>query len=95
MDAKGLRFNLPAYMKFALKHYDSSNSASIDGVIYALCRDPEELENDWSIFSDEQRKVIALFLRYMVTEVGEQWVDVYQASLAYEKTWYIYDKECT
>jgi hypothetical protein len=95
MDAKGLRFNLPAYMTFALKYYDSSNSASIDGVIYALCKDPEELETDWSVFSDEQRNVIALFLRYMVTEVGEQWIDVYQASLAYEKSWCIYDEECT
>jgi len=95
MDAKGLRFNLPAYMTFALQYYDSNNSASIDGVIYALCREPEELETDWSIFSDEQRKAIALFLRYMVTEVGEQWVDVYQASLAYEKTWCLYDKEST
>ena len=83
MDVKGLRFNLPAYMTFALKNYDISNSASIDGVIYALCKEPEELETDWSVFSDEQRKVIAIFLRYMVTVAGEQWVDSYQASLAY------------
>ena len=92
MDAKGLRFNLPVYMMFALENYDRSNSASIDAVIYALCKEPEDLKTEWTIFSEEQKSVIAKFLRYMVTEVGEQWVDSWQASLAYEKTWHIYDR---
>jgi|WetSurMetagenome_2_1015567.scaffolds.fasta_scaffold111798_2 hypothetical protein len=30
MDAKGLRFNLPAYMTFALKNYDRSRSTVLE-----------------------------------------------------------------
>jgi hypothetical protein len=93
MDARGLRFNLPAYMTFALRNYDKSGSASINATITALCREPEELQREWSIFSLRQRKAIAHFLRYMVTEVGERWVDSWQASLSYEKTWCLYDGE--
>ncbi|MBU5636543.1 hypothetical protein KOM00_07310 [Geomonas sp. Red69] len=93
MDPKGLRFNLPAYMIFALKNYRSSASASVDAPIYALQKEPEELEQAWKIFTKSQREGIANFLKFMIIEVGEKWVDSWQASLAYEKTWFKYDRE--
>jgi hypothetical protein len=93
MDIKGLRFNLPAYMIFALRNYESSSSGSIDAVIYALCKEPEEVENGWQAFSKEQKQAIASFLKFMVVVAGEQRVDSWQASLAYEKTWAKYDTD--
>ncbi len=92
MDPKGLRFNLPAYMIFALKNFRSSSSASVDAAIYALCKEPEELDGEWKIFTQAQREAIASFLKFMILEVGEAWVDSWQASLTYEKTWSKYDK---
>jgi len=94
MDAKGLRFNLPAYMIFALKNWEHSASASIDAPIYALANvESEQFQEEWSIFTIEQRKAITKFLKYMVIEVPDGYVDSSQASLAYEKTWVSYDDE--
>lgn len=36
LDAKGMRFYLPAFMRFALRHYQKSDSASIPYTIYTL-----------------------------------------------------------
>jgi len=36
LDPKGMRFHLPAFMRFALRHYQRSDSASIDYTIYLL-----------------------------------------------------------
>ncbi len=36
LDAKGIRFYLPAFMRFALRHYQHSDSASISYIIYTL-----------------------------------------------------------
>src|SRR6185369_1468871 len=35
-DAQGMRFHLPAYMRFTIRHYKESDSASIDATLYAL-----------------------------------------------------------
>ncbi|TGU71259.1 hypothetical protein E4633_13020 [Geomonas terrae] len=93
MDPKGLRFNLPAYMVFALKNFNTSSSASVDAAIYALQKEPEELEDVWKIFTESQREAIAAFLKFMIIEAGEKCVDSWQASLAYEKAWAKYDKQ--
>lgn len=81
MDQKGLRYAIPAYMRFAVRYWKTSNSASVDHVIYTLARD-----EDWDFLTEEQKQVIADFLRYMVVEADED-VDTWQASLAYEKYW--------
>ena len=95
MDQKGLRFHLPAYMRFAVRNYETSDSASVDSVIYALCRAPQSVEKDWPLFSEKQRATIAKFLKFMVLEAGEQFVDSWQASLAYERTWSKYESTQT
>ena len=91
MDPKGLRFNLPAYMRFALLHYDDSNSDSIDWVIYAISKEQHDIDHEWAIFSEHQKTAIAKFFRYMIVEAGE-WVDSQQASYTYERLWKKYDK---
>ena len=90
MDPKGLRFNLPAYMRFALLHYDDSNSDSIDWVIYAVSKEQHDIDHEWAIFSEPQKTAIAKFLRYMVVEARE-WVDSQQASYTYDRLWKKYD----
>ena len=81
MDQAGLKFALPAYMRFAVRHWRTSDSACVDHVIYTLARD-----EDWSFLSKEQNIVVANFLEYMVLEAGGR-VDSEQASFAYEKCW--------
>ena len=91
MDPKGLRFNLPAYMRFALLHYDDSDSDSVDWVIYAVSKEQHDIDHEWAIFSEAQKAAIAKFLRYMVVEAGD-WVDSQQASYTYGRLWKQYDK---
>jgi hypothetical protein len=91
MDPKGLRFNLPAYMRFALLHYDDSDSDSVDWVIYAVSKEQYDIDHEWAIFSEAQKAAIAKFLRYMVVEAGD-WVDSEQASYTYGRLWKQYDK---
>ena len=84
MDEKGLRYAIPAYMRFALSNWETSNSASVDSIIYTLARD-----ENWDFLTDLQKQVLADFLKYMVLEEDEH-VDSWQASLAYEKHWASY-----
>ena len=88
MDQKGLRYAIPAYMRFAIKYCKASDSASIDHIIYALA-----VEQDWDFLDEKQKQAIADFLNYMVLEVGEDYVDSYQASLAYENYWAPYSTQ--
>ena len=81
MDEKGLKYAIPAYMRFALRHWQTSNSASVDHIIYTLARD-----EDWAFLSTKQKETVANFLNHMVLEADE-YVDSWQASLAYEKHW--------
>jgi hypothetical protein len=91
MDQRGLRFHLPAYMRFAVRNFAISNSASIDAAVYALCTDPGTVEKEWVIFTDAQKATITRFLKFMILVAGDKFVDSVQASLAYEGTWSRYD----
>jgi Family of unknown function (DUF6714) len=91
MDPKGLRFNLPAYMRFALLHYDEFDSDSFDSVIYAVSKEQHDIDHEWAIFSEAQKAAIAKFLRYMVVEAGDR-VDSQQAAYTYGRLWKQYDK---
>ncbi|MCP4404682.1 MAG: hypothetical protein GY801_46180 [bacterium] len=82
MDDDGLKFALPAYMRFAAKYYDASASASIDSVIYTLSN-----QRNWEFLSNKQQETIADFLSFMVLEADSH-VDSWQASLAYENIWH-------
>ena len=91
VDPSGMKFLLPANMRFTLKNYDITNSASLDSTIYALDRGLEGFGNDSNILSDKQKSAIAKFLKYMVLEVGEKYVDSSAASRAYEQHWSKHD----
>jgi len=93
VDPQGMKFLLPAYMRFALKRYDIDASASIDSTIYALDRGLESFKGDPEILSENQKSTIAKFLKYLVLEAGDNFVDSLVASRAYEQHWSKYEKE--
>ncbi len=94
LDVEGMRYVLPAYMRFAVENYEASASASIDSPIYALQSNPVFVtENVDEYFTKEQYEVFAQFLKFMVLEAGEDYVDSLCASQAYEKFWSKYDDE--
>ena len=76
-----------------------ANGRSMTDILFRAARDTIfELMGDPKHLGAEPGVIIALHTwgqMQGLTEVGERWVDVYQASLAYEKTWCFYDKECT
>ncbi len=43
MDEAGLRFHLPAFMRFTLRRFETSESRSIDSAIFRLCN-PDTIE---------------------------------------------------
>ncbi|ODC02030.1 hypothetical protein A3197_21530 [Candidatus Thiodiazotropha endoloripes] len=94
VDAEGMRFLLPAFMKYAVMNYESSNSASIDSPIYALFNNPVFAQTDIDeYFNHQHYETFAKFLKFMVLVAGEEYVDSFCASQAYEKHWYKYDTD--
>ena len=84
MDAKGIRWVLPAYMVYIVKHY-KEGSFSIDSTIYIL--EEGALGTDRrDIYTEQQKKVIAKFLQFMIS-VGEECVDVASAKVALDTIW--------
>lgn len=84
MDAAGIKWALPAYMTYIIKHY-KEGSFSVDSTIYTL--EAGALGSDkLDLYTLEQKRAIAKFLLFMV-EVGEEWVDVESAQNALDTIW--------
>ena len=84
MDAAGIKWVMPAYMTYIIKHY-KEGSFSVDSTIYTLEAGARGTDN-LDIYTDGQKRVIAKFLVFMV-EVGEEWVDVESAKNALNGVW--------
>lgn len=71
LDAKGLRFHLPAFMSWTLRNYDRSGSGSVTFTIYAFLRPPDD--EVFNLLDKAQRGVICQFLRFFaqVWEYGD------------------------
>lgn len=80
MDDQGLRFHLPAYMRFALLRYRESESMSIDATIYRLS-DPDCIKRLLAYLTDQQVDAIKTFLNTCL-EIGDGWLDVSNVRLA-------------
>jgi len=84
MDSQGIKWVLPAYMTYIIKHY-KEGSFSIDSTIYILeagARGSDGLD----LYTAAQKKVIANFLQFMII-AGEAWVDAASAQTALDKIW--------
>lgn len=80
MDDDGLRFHLPAYMRFTLCRYRESESMSADSTIYRLC-DPDCIKRLLAFLTDRQIDAIKTFLSTCL-EIGADWLDVSTVPLA-------------
>lgn len=65
-DAKGLRFHLPAYMCFALRHYNDSASPSIDQAIIFS----KSAGGQFDLLTVSQKEAVLRFLEFMAIEAG-------------------------
>ena len=84
MDAAGIKWVMPAYMTYIVKHY-KEGSFSVDSTIYTLEAGARGTDN-LDIFTAEQKRVIARFLAFMVS-VGKEYVDVESAQNALDGVW--------
>jgi len=84
MDSQGIKWALPAYMIYALNHYEDG-AFSVDTTIYTIERGALGYDKK-NTYTLEQKKVIAKFLQYMLF-VGEDWVDTYFTKMALDKEW--------
>ena len=82
LDAEGMRFHLPAYMRFALRNYKDSASASIDFTIYALGYEDDR----FGLLTAPQRAAVRHFLKFMAFN-GGHFVDGNSAERALEDVW--------
>ncbi|MFM9115406.1 MAG: DUF6714 family protein [Planctomycetota bacterium] len=80
MDDEGLRFHLPAYMRFTLRRYRESKSMSTNSTIYRLS-DPDCIERLLVYLTDQQIDAIKTFLNTCL-EIGDDWLDVSNVPLA-------------
>lgn len=80
MDDEGLRFHLPAYMRFSLRRYRESKSMSTDSTIYRLS-DPDCIKRLLACLTDQQVDAIKMFLNTCLT-IGNDWLDVSEVPLA-------------
>ena len=69
-DAKGLRYYLPAFLRWTLRHGDKSSSCSSDFTFYTLIPGDGILEAYFyeriAGFTEDERRTICRFLRYVV-----------------------------
>ncbi|MCF6244485.1 MAG: hypothetical protein L3J43_05560 [Sulfurovum sp.] len=84
MDSAGLKWVLPAYMTYIIKHY-TEGSFSIDSTIYVLEAGGLGVDKI-DLYTEEQKRTIAHFLQFMV-KLGEKWVDVESAKNALSSIW--------
>ena len=84
MDAAGIKWVMPAYMIYIIKHY-KAGSFSVDSTIYTLEAGAQGSDKV-DLYTLEQKRVIAKFLQYMLS-VGEEWADIESAQNALDKVW--------
>lgn len=80
MDEAGLRFHLPAYMRFTLRRYRDSESMSTDSTIYRLCG-PDCIKSLRAFLTKPQIDAIQTFLTACL-EIGDDWLDISDVPLA-------------
>jgi hypothetical protein len=90
VDPPGFCYYLPAYMTWALRNYETSESFSVDHATYSLTISEDTPQRAWhlerfGLFDVEQRKAICRFLRFMAEQ--QDFADAVQARKALEGYW--------
>jgi hypothetical protein len=99
LDPEGFRYYLPAYMRWSLLHYKSSDSLASDSTIYSLGPAGNKGVTDWNrerwgVFTERQTQVILAYLRFMV-EHGDGCSDNFMADLAINAYWRQFSQPAT
>jgi hypothetical protein len=87
-DVEGFRYHLPAYMIWAVRYFDVSESCSSDNVIYVLSRSRILAERDAQVFNSfdlAQCRAICRFLKFMAS--NPMFADADAANLALDEHW--------
>jgi hypothetical protein len=90
VDPKGFCYYLPAYMVWALRHFETSESVSVSHPIYSLNLSRDNRLQGWDlerfrVFDADQAKAICGFLRFMALQ--DDFADADQARAALEGYW--------
>lgn len=86
-DAKGWRFYIPAYMSWTLKNWRTSNSQTVDSVIWSFEPLEEYLIHRFNTLSNEQGASIYAFLDFF-----RRYTDQPETNYAIEIYWRRYQK---
>lgn len=89
VDPKGFRYYLPAYMIWVLKHYDTTESNTVDSTIYSFFT--YKSSKDWKqqyfdLLDEAQSKAACQFLRHVVW-LGDDQMDAKIAQEALGQYW--------
>jgi len=87
LDTAGFRYYIPAYMRWSLRHFKESDSATSDFTIYAFQTGHRPFD---TIFSDDESRVITRFLRFM-RDHGDGHADEVAAGDPLSSYWHRYD----
>ncbi len=92
VDPQGMKYLLPAFMRFTVKNFDMSNSLSLDSAIYILDNGLKIVGGDADFLTKPQKSAIAKFLKFMLVEAGDKYIHAGIASRAYEQHWSKYEQ---
>jgi len=88
VDGEGFRYYIPAFMRWAITHYETSNSFTIDSTIYNFGQifdfPTSGVAMAVPLFTESQLRAIALFLLHMRSA---ERVDAKHAQLALDIFW--------
>jgi hypothetical protein len=88
LDPKGFRYYIPAFMRWTLKHFDTSGSSSIDYTIYAFDHSDNAASREkYEALSNAQRVACSRFLTFMAADSMERFVDTIVARRALREYW--------
>jgi len=96
VDKVGMRYYLPAYMIWYLRHFGNTDEIEFDHPLYSLDHYPKNetlskyhIER-FSLFTPEQLRACALFVKYC-SEDETDFTDAYFAKKKYDRYWQFFN----
>lgn len=95
LDKFGMRYYLPAYMVWYLRHLEDSDEVNHESPLYQLDHHPKQpslseyFKERFSLFNSEQMKACALFIQYCAAS-SNGYSDEAFARKKFDRFWYQY-----
>jgi hypothetical protein len=89
LDPEGFRYYIPAFMIWALRHYETSDSFAGEAAVHAFGVNPsaEGQMERFRLFTPRQAAAIARFLEYFAHFAGRDFADYETAQKALDAYW--------